>query len=640
MSVICFLDFNTTSPSLRPEDFVTIQNASRTICLSPASDYWANQKGLNCESVDLYIDPAYLREKGIENYAAVESICTALDSILLSNRSMPQIDMEVTPGPTFGFYYKLKIILDALTIRNITLSNILKTYAPEEIYYLYDILDCSSGLEEVVFQNSHSLYFDLLSYLSDTKKFLFHPILVTRSFKAFTSKRQSLFTLPILRRALEEMLQMRRPKMGSKPSSHNLLIFSKNPDWNVALRLLVNSRGNKIFHLPLRGDSFVRFGSLYYYFLILLDMLSPDNKKQTVDKALVKKFLERILSLRNSFPIEDIYFHILVSFFQEVLLRTEGLYREGFQKTKSALGKQNISVIMTTFVADPENYMRIRAARELKIPVAVFQHGGVGFDSHSIYYWGETSVADHMFLYGTAVKTYYEKLSRNRSIHYHITGSPSMEALKDTKAPGTGFSKDARKCVYILNILAGNTHYLSHKNYQSDIYLWHFHKHVADIFAKRPDWSLIIKPHPSRTIHNPIHDYITERGMNNVNIDNEKATDDLMQAADLIIVDYPATSLIKAIAMKKEVMVFSGYFTIEKRLEARLSEMLYVSSRKEEFFEKVKHRLESGHSKVNDHMYDEFLSDYATYGNDGKSVMRIKDAIENIIFQNQRGIHA
>ena len=634
MPDIIFLDFNTVSPSIPPEGFVLLRNAARIICLSPAADYWAELNGLNCESVDVHFDPGYLREKGLENYATVEVVCKVLDGILINHCGLADLVGRNYPGPAFGYYYKLKIIFDALVIRHHALSNILTTYRPLKIHYYYDGLGGFRSLEDIVFQNSHSLYFDLLNYLSNNKAFYFYPIEVTKTTKGKTHIFRRLLSISKARKVLTEILRMRANRRPSS-SSKNLLVLSVGYDWSDALRLMMDMGSNRVYYMPLQEDKLFNLGILTYYFVALREIAKRNRKKEISDKASSREFLEKILALRSSFPLENIFFEIMVPYFQEVLFETERLYRQRFQHTKDILKKHNISALLTLFVNTPVNFMRIKAAKELNIPVAVSQHGGVGFDRHPIYYWGETIIADHMLLYGPALKPYYRALSRNRRIDYHITGSPLLDkAVMNSQKTGTG-DPGNKKCVYILNVLAGNTHYLGHKNYRSDIFLWKFHKELSDIFSKIQEWSLIIKPHHNRTIYNPIADYILDQGIKNVIIDYRSSDDDLMQKADLVILDYPATSLIKAIAMKKEIIVFSGYFTIEKILQKRLEKMLFVSARKEEFFAMVQNYLEVGHSKRNNRLYDEFLSDYGTFLNDGKSTMRIKEALENILSEKQ-----
>ncbi|MBF0328474.1 MAG: hypothetical protein HQL10_04900 [Nitrospirae bacterium] len=638
MSDLVFLDFNNVTPSFRPEDVAYVHSAEKIICLSPAADYWADRQKLRYESVDTYLNAAQLRDAGIENYATVDAICNTLDNILVTVCGLNRTLAEGIPGPAYSFFYTLKIVFDAIIIRHHALTNIFRDSVPERIHYFYDAPEDLSTLEDVVFCNTRSLYSDLLTRFSSDLKMAMRrvsaypvkaPVRGSHPLRAFTKAWKAGKSL--LRRA---------PKLCARAAGMNLLLLSPQNDWDEALRQLTNQGAARVFYLSPFSDKPLLFDSFPYYVSRIWKKTGHVSLQKHMDIARKEKLLASIRERRDSFRLENSHFELLLPYLLEIALRAERLYAEGYEKTKAFLQHYDIDAVLTLFVAEPVNVMRIRAARDLGIPVAVFQHGGVGFDRHLMYYWGERRLADHLFVYGPALKPYYEGLAGSRQPTYHITGSPVIEDVGKVQTSNRSFSRSSKVCVYLLNILAGNTHYLSHKNYQSDIFLWRFQKEVVDLFAKQKDWRLIIKPHPDRKIYNPLEDHLADKGITNVAIDYDHQADGLMQMSDLVILDYPATSLLKAIAMKKEILVFSGYFTVEDSLEKRLSAMLHVSRCKEEFLSMLRQCLGAGTSKKNDRLYDEFLIDYAICCNDGKSVARIVESIKRILAVAPEGVHA
>lgn len=626
---ITVLEFNSSCPSFSEEQLNSIRNSPALICLSPSSDYWSKKNGLRYSAVDDFINPALLREEGNSNYEVIEKTCHILNDIILEANSFSQVFSNPNPDPIYGNYYKMKVIYDSLFIRRQVVSSILRLYKPGAVNLYTDFLIGAGDLEETVFFNSGSIYYLILKTLTNDYGYALNINLLPDCSRRKISRK-------ITPAKIVSLIISLFKSQHFSSGRNAILALSLFSDWDEPLQQLAYSGQAKLFCLSSSGVKIKSYSRINYLWGIVKQHIPwraqpPEEKEQ---RAHEKFFLKKLYDRKNSFPISDVFFSLMQPYFLRILKDTFKLYKESFQSIKKQLTAKQISVVTSCFITDPKHFMVTKAARELGIPVCIFQHGGVGFDTHPMYYWGDILPADNLFLYGEEVKEYYKKISGTKQLNYFVTGSPLIDALKKQRASSAGKMNKIKTCVYLLNILAGNTHYLGHKNYLSDISLWLIQKGVVDIFSRQKGWRLIIKPHPAlHVLSNPLGDYIRDNRIRNVEINSNVNLTKLLNACELVILDYPATALIQSMALRKSLIVYSGFFTIEKSLQERLKNIIGVYDNKDDFLKNIESLLKNGdlfRDKLN---YDGFLSGYATHKNDGNSTSRIK----KILFEMMEG---
>jgi hypothetical protein len=166
----------------------------------------------------------------------------------------------------------------------------------------------------------------------------------------------------------------------------------------------------------------------------------------------------------------------------------------------------------------------------------------------------------------------------------------------------------------------------------SDNLQWDIQKALVNVFAKYFDYKTIVKYHPSHDYRDPpLEKYSEKKGFINIRfIKNEYTFAELIQCADIIVLDYPTTTLLQSLTTDKPVFVYTGQLKIDKDALELLKKRAYCF----DILENLKASLDSylkglylnGRVDFSD---DKFLIKYGVHMSNSKD--RVIEILRDII---------
>ena len=144
---------------------------------------------------------------------------------------------------------------------------------------------------------------------------------------------------------------------------------------------------------------------------------------------------------------------------------------------------------------------------------------------------------------------------------------------------------------------------------------------------------LILKLHPNPYWNDFPDIDVLKSNENMLVIKNEHKLNELFPITDAILMDLPSTTIIQAVATNKPVFALLKYFKYTEQMKRLLSKRVIWSEDEDELLTQVEKYIKSGSYPV-DLNNVEFLSEYGTYLDNGKSAERAVSKVIHIINEN------
>lgn len=192
------------------------------------------------------------------------------------------------------------------------------------------------------------------------------------------------------------------------------------------------------------------------------------------------------------------------------------------------------------------------------------------------------------------------------------------------------------KIVYVITDNRGLRRYYPFENF-SDFEYFDLQKEVITLLSRYNNNNIFkasnsVYNNNDNYMYNPILEWIEETKIQNINISNKKFVDEIVDA-NLIIIDYPCTTLLEAVSFNSDIITFYSEECItikdcEKALED-LKKRVYIGQTKNEFLQLIQLYLEN---KLLKHKKDQrFKLNYSVYINNEKANERALNAIKKIL---------
>jgi hypothetical protein len=585
------------------------------IAVTPEADYAAEKTGLRYRTIEEFYSEAELVKRGIENFGRLRAFCEHFDDLV--NRKMTRRNGYGKFASIMGFYY-LKRIADSLLNRTVMVKSTLSALNPGSILCFemppWDPID---GLDWPKLGLTSRLLPAVAKCLGIKTMFVSEGMWVDVQALSRGCEQESKTILKELRdrvswrvrRAVSYWGRYRRSELRNS-TNEAWLIAERGWDVDAILNRWKNSQKGRILML----DEIIRG-------------IVPDAATQSEVGALWEE-LKNDREIWRFFVIDGVDTYDLVApTIRFYILRNLPLSFAIREKATDRFSKLRPAVLLMSGVSMP----LVKAAGDAGIPSLNMQHGGLyGYAEFPITEYLDFLGPDVFMTYGSGVTRFLEEPSRAAGIlpgdpraKPVSVGSPVLDNLlkmhRNPKAKARGDRE--RTLMYVITNLGGDFRYHSYHMYP-DIWYWRLQREVVCECARRRDANLIVKLYPANKdiILNPLVDWLRDNPIYNCKVTDSPFVE-VMGFADAFAIDTPTTTLLQAITTEKPVIALADttFLRFDRRALKLLRRRAIVSETAAEFLKSIADFLAHEDWTLPSPVNDDFLIEYGTFLNDGRS---------------------
>jgi len=601
------------------------------VTLTPAAESAADRAGIPHIPIDALYMESELFRLGDENSSRVDAFCRGVDEDLDQHRSE---DASALAGfSAFDFFPRLRVLFDAVLSRTFCLESAVQKLRPQRITYFRAYAD---PLQDDLLFRDRSLTPAVVPQLAERVGIAVcerDPPRVRSAGTARTPRWR-----PVVSRSRDGLAHLHWRVFGSGQhrGGMTLIPISEGYDLGPVIREWHHRNLALIPFRPLRWrmDAPVRGGDPRATRLgqRLLDHIERDERfVKLFDFGGVKAF--GVMRPR----LEHLFLRVLPEFAMLV------------QRARMLLRKIPEGVVVGTPAMALPQLAVLVAARSLGMPTALYQHGGgYGVLKSPMVEHHELALADYFLCYGPKVAEFFRSEpppaprspARPRAAVLPV-GSAALDELRKRPRPSGSRTQSAsgtRTVVYVVTNFSGDTGYFDYRTYP-DLAYWRLQKEVVLRCARRRDIRLLIKLHPNDGLSHPMIDLVRDRSLTNCQVLVETPFTDLLDMADLFIIDYPSsTSLLQALTTGRKILALADqeYTRPDARAVELLRRRLFLATSRDEFLRGIDATLEEPDWTLPQPINNGALHAYGT-GPEGNSAGRAIAALLEI--HASRGSH-
>lgn len=614
-----------------------IKGEKQIIALTPFAVYELDKHGLNYNTPEEYYFQEELFKLGIDNFKKVENLCNLIDEeIRLGNNEFSELNIK----PALFSFYHLKILYDTITIRIFQLSKIFDHERPSSVCF-YDSAKYPFGsvgsAPYLQFNNKESLYSQLLSlngwgvsqkklpYITDT------DVLSKVQNESFS----------------DNLKEKAKQYLSDHPELYDIALTIKKRGFSGLLQWISNYlHANKGFPILLYGGGYnwddcnedLRLEGIAPVYRIADDFhwLDEAIAQSSDSMQAIWSELQEKPELRYCFIMNCIDFYPLVKERLEFLVKKMSF--ACLISTKHIMDlivRKNIKAIIASTLATCVGHSAAQAAHNSKIPVITWQHGGYGaMEVHSIINYCDLISSDAHFVFGNGVVDSYLQAAKKYGTELISVGSTSLEFInnKETTAGEDTKLKNSKDILYITSSYFQNDINISVFPPFSDNLFWQIQRAIVDLLGQHDNYKVTVKLHPSNNYEvPPLQPYSVDRGYNHFNFKKqEESFTELLQKADVVIIDFPFTTLLQALTTKKPVFAYTGLVYYNEIAQKLLSKRAICSRNLDEFLSTLEKYLSESIYEA-DLSNNEFLEMYGITSKEGTSKKRAPHELRKIL---------
>jgi hypothetical protein len=602
---------------------------TRIVALSPFAMYELDKRKLQHRIIEDFYGQERFYRLGIANFKKVEQLCNILDRHIFEANPLIK---EKGLRPSFFGFYSLKILYDALSLRVFQLSSMFGAEKPKRVF-VYATEKYPFGLSAsapyVAFDNRESVYSRLLSlggWGPEIEPLSSPHQTLTEGSQAQPQLKNKLKSLvlryPILsgffadvkRRGLLESLKGAFGPPGASP----ILLFGGGYNWNECEEEF-RKRGIGPM-IRMRDD---------------IEYWAEQDRNEGRGADCLLQGLSADKEFRNLFIQNNVdFFPLAEERLRFLIERTVPACLKAYSFTSEMLKRRRIKAMLASTFITPTVHSAATAAHNNDIPVVSWQHGNYGQFDHPIIVYNDIMEPDTHFVFGEGVAEKYKGQAKKHKTRIIPMGSTSLDSLRDAKPKAPIAKPQGKKTVlYVTTNFYQNNLYTSFYPPFSDNLFWRTQKAILDTLAKHEDYAVIVKTYENPIyMETPLRAYAKEMGFGNCRfVRDECWFTDLLPLADVIVIDFPSTTLLESLTTSKPIFVCTAHLRIDKPAERILKRRAFCYSNIERFTRTLDRYLTTGASEKTDLDDREFLKMYGTHIDDGKSAARAADYVKNIL---------
>ncbi len=592
-----------------------------SLAVTPDVCWELEKQGIEYVSIDHYSKDEDILELGLKNFRRVEEICNRIDSTF---SSMSYGANNIPLKPASDNFFSIKKLYDAITLRLQILHNLFEKMHPDLFLYCSsdDELHTTFAQQSGLFNQNERIYSILLGL----------PGLDFNAVKIITNKKSDVTKQKIDKNIRTVNSCIEKFKINSFILT-GFCIFKHN-----GVKGLFSYIGQRLISLGQPRKQILLIGAGYSWEYAAKKFAVGGYDISSISKVYAKDPDQTIIPPNPSggYPVMDELLFRGIDFSNLFMERLNQIIREAckyapalMREIETIIMTRSPSIIITSAHTNFFENMALRAISSFNIPILVWQHGSQGFTSSPMMYYEELMLSDYYFCFGRGVKELYEGDHYNRfKCNIEVIGSAELEKIYlNSTVP----QKIGNKILYATNNYSSNNFYVSPDTILHDNQLWNTQKKILDVLGKNKA-DTIFKLHPGQNLDENLYEYISKNDYSQIKIiKNQKSFTDLIKEADIIIIDFPSTILLEAIAAKKIVFVLLKHQKIVHRAFKLLKKRVYCSNDVDEFVSMIAYFLNNQpleqHPDINN---TEFLEYYGVHKIDGKVVDRAINMLNHI----------
>jgi len=594
-----------------------------------------------------YYDSQELFQIGTCNYQKVEGICSIIDNNV--QKACP-IFRELSIKPAFFSLYHLKTAYDAVTSCLFQLLKMIGAEKPDVIF-AYTTNSYPFGIPEearyLFFDNRESIYAHLLGLAGWKMPVVLLPH-VGQPEEVYTRRKNHHGLSNKLKSRVTGWLQLH-------PELLALAVAFRKGGWRgffngLKVRLPVNEN----IPVLLLGGGYnwddckeeLRSAGVGPVFTIL------DNLEHWLREPSSNKVdCEDVLDTWNELQLDDEFhrlfalngidfFPILEERLRFLVERLPSACLKAYQETAELLKSRRIGALLARTLYTCTAHATAQAAHNLGVPVIVWQHGSGGYTYQLFVNYNDLMSADVYFVFGEGVVEHYGGQARRSGTQLVPVGSASLDVLAQrlrlTNNNRSIRLEPGKKVVlYVVPAFAQNTPYISLPPF-SDNHCWHTQQAILDVLARYKGYQVVVKL-PSNPIGKSdlLSLYAREKLYENCqSITDECSFKDLLPLADVVVIDFPMTTLLESLTTNKPVFVVMKHLCLFPEACRMLSRRAVCADEPLELVESLKKYLTTGiyPADINDNT---FLKSYGTHLDDGYSSERAVEEVLRVIKEKE-----
>ena len=620
-----------------------LDSDTRVVALSPDAMESLDRVDQPYSIPDDYCAPDEIAQLGEGNYSLTEELCAALDAELRGDTVSP-FDWPPEGLAAFWFYY-LKIMTDAVSSRALYVKSVLERIRPNEVLFFQTTPQSMSDVPNFDEESIYSLIIPLVSAHLGIPATTMGTVKVQYSSVAYPLWKRVVRGIAgpenvrRLKAAASLLWVRRRTRKTETGRGRVLLIYAQKELLEIARRC--EREGICNFDMWLGG----------------LDRRASTQSRREAEQAggasqsgHVPHVRGRDLGLHaeSSGRIRDLFRFHDVDCWPVVDRRVRHLLKVSLpqvpQTWKSygqVLRHGHFQGVLASVFRDPWERLAASAARAAGVPVGVYQHGpGYGWRLVRIDSYAEGRFADSFGCYGAGSASHFSKMTPPEmpSPSPYPVGSRALDRISETSAVAgnkeevlrsLGLDTSGKLVMYVVDEFGGNWGY--YPSFYPDTWYYAHQRRMVDLFARYPQIQFLVKVALGHA-RNPIDEYVKRTRAANVKVVARGRFSEMLPAADAVLIDYPAATLVEALAARVPVLVMAdpSLLPLDQEGIQLLRQTARVSSGPGEFLGTVEAYLDEGAPAFGP-SDEKFLKLYGTHMGDGKSLERAVAWVQGIV---------
>jgi len=314
---------------------------------------------------------------------------------------------------------------------------------------------------------------------------------------------------------------------------------------------------------------------------------------------------------------------------------------EGVTRKVAELSRRyKISALLRCSSASGIDHAINESARRMGVPVFVWQHGAVSHYRRITQFrdYADLMSTDYAFVFGEDVAEAYAHYGRTFPAKVIPVGAPSLDSIasSDCAAERTDIRRKKRVLYATSNYMQNHWYYGWTPPY-SDRQLLRDQIRILEYLraaSERGSIELIVKLHPAAEYSEP--PWVANLRLAGVRIvKGEESFEDMLKKSEAIVLDFPSTTLLQAIATERPVFVLTSHCFFPEQAQLMLSKRAVTADNTGDLILALQGFVESGVNPA-DVSDKSFLKAYGTHLNDGESASRAISILSGILAGEDR----
>lgn len=625
----------------------------KIISLYPEAGYFLEKSKIDYSISQNYYQEEELNKIGVSNFKHVEEFYDYLWGYVFDrSKILKKHNFNIS---SFHHYLFFKVLFDSIVTKIFIIQKILSVEKPSKIYYFKYYND--QALSDFFFDKEH-LYFRAIEVIKETYSYLEFVELPSGCRENIDSKIKegTGFKKELAKKIVScffgnnfaELYHFLKKNPGKYLKSYlkkkdflnkgSILFLGKEYDINPLIEEIINYEKYKIIY----WEPFASKGPLFLYPIGLqcknFEISVGEIKyfKQELEKIWDKISHEE--NFKKYFVYSGIdYFPILKSRLKYYIINIISEILEFYLKAEQLISYYNVKIVFSPTYDSHFHKAVMAACKKSNIPVAIYQHGGFGYQDYPLGYYCNIKDIDYLFCYGKGVEKYYE--NHKNEIKIFSVGSSRLDILKKNLAKKFSFNPSKKTVIYVLSAMTADISIFPCIGYSDNGY-FEIQKKIVEVFKEFPDIQFVIKLFPNPTMpETPLVDFIKDKNLTNCKFIKYTPFWKLLSLGDLFIIEEGgSTPTLEVLTTNKPVIIYDNAKFGKKAKEIFKKRAEYATSAEEVSQAVRKYLKEEKFAKLAN-PDNEFLRLYGTYLDDGKSAERAFKATEEIIQKSSKRLN-